>query len=53
MEKHLSSWIISKTKTYQTFQTIAQEGYDGFYHGWVANDMFKKLRSIGGNHTFK
>ncbi len=35
----------------ETFQTIAQEGYDGFYHGWVANDMLKKLKSIGGNHT--
>ena len=26
-------------------------GCNGFYHGWVANDMFKKLESIGGNHT--
>ena len=35
----------------ETFQTIAEEGCYGFYHGWVANDMFKKLESIGGNHT--
>ena len=35
----------------ETFRTIAQEGYYGFYHGWVANDMLKKLDSIGGNHT--
>jgi len=27
----------------ETFRTIAQEGRSGFYHGWVANDMFKKL----------
>ena len=35
----------------ETFRTIAQEGRNGFYHGWVANDMLKKLKSIGGNHT--
>ena len=35
----------------KTFQTIAYEGRDGFYHGWVADDMIKKLQSIGGNHT--
>ena len=35
----------------ETFRTIAQEGRNGFYHGWVANDMLKKLESIGGNHT--
>ena len=37
----------------ETFRTIAEEGFDGFYHGWVANDMLKKLQSIGGNHTLK
>ncbi len=35
----------------ETFRTISLEGYDGFYHGWVADDMLKKLVSIGGNHT--
>ena len=35
----------------ETFLSIAEEGRDGFYRGWVANDMFKKLESIGGNHT--
>ena len=35
----------------ETFRTIANEGFNGFYHGWVANDMIKKLKSIGGNHT--
>ncbi len=37
----------------ETFRTIAEEGFDGFYHGWVAIDMIKKLQSIGGNHTLK
>jgi gamma-glutamyltranspeptidase/glutathione hydrolase len=35
----------------ETFRTIAKEGYDGFYSGWVADDMIKKLESIGGYHT--
>ena len=35
----------------ETFRTISLEGYDGFYNGWVANDMFKKLESIGGYHS--
>ncbi len=35
----------------ETFRTIAHEGRNGFYHGWVANDMLKKLETIGGNHT--
>ena len=34
-----------------TFLTIANEGRDGFYHGWVVDDMIRKLKSIGGNHT--
>jgi len=34
-----------------TFKTIAMEGSRGFYHGWVADDMFCKLNSIGGCHT--
>ena len=36
-----------------TFQTLAYEGFDGFYHGWVANDMVEKLESIGGSHSIK
>jgi len=35
----------------ETFRTIAKEGYDGFYRGWVAEDMIKKLESMGGDHT--
>ena len=34
-----------------TFETIASEGSDGFYNGWVADDMLEKLNSIGGRHT--
>ena len=35
----------------ETFKTIADEGSQGFYHGWVAEDMINKLKSIGGSHT--
>ena len=38
-------------KLSKTLRTIAKEGFDGFYHGWVANDMLEKLQSIGGHHT--
>ena len=37
----------------ETIKTIAEEGYDGFYYGWVADDLVKKLNSIGGNHTLR
>ena len=32
----------------KTFNTIAEEGFDGFYHGWVASDLIEKLNSIDG-----
>ena len=38
---------------YETFKTISEEGFDGFYHGWVASDLVRKLNLIGGNHTLK
>ena len=37
----------------ETFSTIAEEGCNGFYRGWVANDMVEKLQSIGGYQTLK
>ena len=37
----------------KTFRTIAEEGFEGFYSGWVASDLIKKLNLIGGNHTLK
>ena len=37
----------------KTFRTIAEGGFEGFYSGWVANDLIKKLNLIGGNHTLK
>ena len=36
-----------------TFKTIADEGSNGFYNGWVADDLIKKLNSIGGCQTVK
>ena len=38
-------------KLSKTFETIAKEGSEGFYNGWVADDMLEKLNSIGGLHT--
>ena len=38
-------------KLSETFQTISKEGHDGFYRGWVADDMLKKIESISGDHT--
>ena len=35
----------------ETFKSIADEGFDGFYNGWVAKDIHEKLLSIGGRHT--
>jgi len=38
-------------KLSKTFEIIAREGAEGFYNGWVADDMLEKLKSIGGCHT--
>ena len=35
----------------ETFKTIAHEGFNGFYRGWVADDLIEKLKLIGGEHT--
>ena len=37
----------------ETFKTISHLGPEGFYYGWVAEDMVEKLNSIGGNHTLE
>jgi gamma-glutamyltranspeptidase/glutathione hydrolase len=34
----------------ETLRTIASEGPDGFYKGWVAEDIVEYLASIGGKH---
>ena len=34
-----------------TLTEIAEKGRDGFYKGWVAEDMLAKLNGIGGYHT--
>ena len=35
----------------RTLTEIAEKGRDGFYKGWVAEDMLAKLNGIGGYHT--
>ena len=40
-------------KLSETFKSIADEGFNGFYGGWVADDMVCKLNSIGGYHILE
>ena len=35
----------------ETLRSIAKYGRDGFYSGYVADDMIKKLRKLGGQHS--
>jgi len=35
----------------KTLEAIAKYGRNGFYEGWVAEDILSKLRSLGGVHT--
>ena len=35
----------------RTLAEIARNGHNGFYAGWVAEDMVKTLRALGGAHT--
>ncbi|PPR25850.1 MAG: putative gamma-glutamyltransferase YwrD [Alphaproteobacteria bacterium MarineAlpha9_Bin4] len=35
----------------KTLREISKTGKEGFYSGWVAEDMVEKLKSLGGRHT--
>ena len=35
----------------KALEEIAKNGRDGFYKGWVAEDILGKLKSVGGVHT--
>lgn len=35
----------------KTLEAIADNGRDGFYQGWVAEDMLTKLQQLGGRQT--
>jgi len=37
----------------ETLETVASEGRDGFYQGWVAEDMVAYLNSLGGKHRLE
>ena len=37
----------------ETLREISKSGRSGFYNGWVAEDIVKKLKSYGGGHTLK
>ena len=34
-------------------RSIASDGPDAFYRGWIANDMIETLRGLGGLHTLE
>jgi len=37
-------------KLAKTLRTIAEKGREGFYEGWVAEDLVNRLRAKGGRH---
>ena len=43
--------ILKQPKLAKTLEEIALNGREGFYSGWVADDILKKLKSMGGHHT--
>lgn len=43
--------IFSQPQHARVLREIAAKGRDGFYAGWVAEDMVDYLRSLGGTHA--
>lgn len=41
----------SQPQLARTLREIAAKGRDGFYKGWVAEDILAKLKALGGQHT--
>jgi gamma-glutamyltranspeptidase/glutathione hydrolase/leukotriene-C4 hydrolase len=40
--------IIRRTNLSRTLETIASEGPDAFYKGWIADSIIEKVRATGG-----
>ncbi len=36
-----------------TMEVIAEQGRDGFYTGWIAEDIVSHLQELGGHHTME
>jgi gamma-glutamyltranspeptidase/glutathione hydrolase len=45
--------IFRATPMAEALETIAREGRDGFYGGWVAEDMVASLRALGATHAIE
>jgi gamma-glutamyltranspeptidase/glutathione hydrolase len=45
--------VMKQPELAQTMRTIARLGPDGFYKGYVAEDMVQTLRGAGGLHTME
>ncbi len=48
---YLAGEIHHQTNLADTLKEISKSGKDGFYEGWVAEDIVDKLNALGGTHT--
>jgi len=45
--------VMRLTAYAKVLREIAKQGRDGFYKGWVAEDIVSYLKSLGGTHTLE
>ena len=43
--------VLHQPNLAKTLTAIAKQGREGFYKGWVAQDMLAKLTALGGRHS--